>query len=657
MTGVWRRLRRRPLGTLSLAWLLIVVLASLAAPLLAPSGPGTQDLSHVFSGPSSHHWLGTGVLGQDVLVRLLYGGRVTLVGVLVSDALYTGLGVLMGLAAGYLGGFVEKAVLRLAEIVYSVPLIVVLLVVLAIFPGNELVAMVGLGLIGSPGLARVVRAQARGLRGEPYVQAAKLAGMGRWAIMRRHILPHVLGTVIVQVSLFSAAAVLLETGLGFLGVGATGATWGGLVSEASQNIGTQSWLLVPSGFLIVSFVLALGLAGDALRDGTTERLGGQETPVPCRPGRLTFRSAPPPVAIVGPDDRSGALLSVRDLTVAFPRDGMETVVVTEVDLDVMPGEAVGIVGESGCGKTVTARAVLGLLQGGGRATAGTIVFEGSDLLQVGSAEIRRVRGGRIGWVSQEPLASLNPSFTVGSQIVEAVRAHRPLARRNDQDQVLDLLRRVHLPRPEDVAGLYPHQLSGGMAQRVAVAAALAGDPVLLIADEPTTSLDVTVQAGILDLFHELRETGMAIVLVTHDWGVLADLCQRAVVMYAGQVVERADTSDLLRRVRHPYTEALMAADPRLAAPKTFLAAIEGAVPPPADWPAGCRFQSRCRLARPDCTERPVPLLPVGPEHESRCRHVDLVGTVGAMSSPGGPTGPPATPPNVVAVGLPGTVRR
>ena len=605
------RLLHKPLGAAALTWLVIVVAASIFAPLLAPYQPEDQDLTHVLSGPSGSHWLGTGTLGRDVLSRLLYGGRVTLLGVVISCAIYLAVGVPLGLVAGYLGGWVDRLVVRLADVVYSVPVIIVLLVVVAIFPGNESAAMVVLGLLGAPGLARIVRSITQGLRHELFVRAAQVAGLRPITIMRRHVLPRVGGTVIVQLSLFGAGAVLLETGLGFLGLGSQQATWGGLIAEASQNVGTQMWLLVPSGALVITFILALGLLGDALRDVMAEKYGETRPVVTNR--RQTPRASTPTAVPANTE----ALLSVRGLTVAFERDGAEVPVVTGVDFDLMSGEALGILGESGCGKSVTARSILALLPGTGRITAGSITFEGREFVTAGRDELRAVRGGRIGFISQEPILSLDPSFTIGSQLVEAIRAHRSCSRKQARARALELLALVRLPDPRAVAGKFAHELSGGMAQRAGIAAALAADPVMLIADEPTTALDVTVQAEILDLLRELQQTGMAIILVTHDLGVVSDLCQRAVVMYAGEVVESAEVTELIRAPRHPYTVALLAANPHGATPGEPLHAIEGVVPAPAEWPRGCRFANRCPLVTVDCTTEPVPLTAMG-RVQSRC---------------------------------------
>ncbi|GAA1711712.1 dipeptide/oligopeptide/nickel ABC transporter permease/ATP-binding protein [Fodinicola feengrottensis] len=597
---------RRPLARLAAGYLVVIALASLLAPVIAPYGPDDQDLTQALSGPTPQHWLGTGVLGRDVLSRLLFGGRITLVGVLVSSLLFLAVGVPMGVLAGYFGGWIERVVLRLADLVYAVPVIIVLLVVVAIFPGNETAAMVALGLLAAPGLARIVRSVARGVREELYISAAKVSGLRAVTILRRHVLPRLTGPIVVQLSLFGAGAVLLETGLGFLGVGSAQATWGGQVSEASTNLGTQPWLLVPSGFLVISFILALGLVGDGIRDAVADRHHSGTH----RPRTSTVPSSPA-------TGKAGALLSVRGLTVAFPQYGTENTVVSGVDFDLMPAEVLGIVGESGCGKSVTVQAVLGLLRGG-RITAGSVVFEGKDLTQASRRELAAVRGARIGWVSPEPVASLDPAFAVGAQVAEVVRTHRGCSRGAARRRAVELLELVRLPDPAAVARRYPHQLSGGMAQRVGIAAALAGDPVLIIADEPTTALDVTVQAEILDL---LRDVGTAVILVTHDWGVLSDLCQRALVMYAGEIVEEATLTELVRTPRHPYTAGLLMSSPFLAVPGKPLPAIEGVVPAPADWPVGCRFQDRCRFAAVDCATGPVPLRPAN-GGLTRCLHHD-----------------------------------
>jgi peptide/nickel transport system permease protein len=316
---------------------------------------------------------------------------------------------------------------------------------------------------------------------------------------------------------------------------------------------------------------------------------------------------------------------VRGLTVAFTTGSRDIPVVQDVSFDLEPGEALGLVGESGCGKTVTARSLLGLLPAGGHVTAGSALFGGLDLAAASEREFARVRGKMIALISQDPMSGLDPSFRVGSQLAEVIRRHSPLTRGQARARAIELLGMVNLPDPEDTLSRYPHELSGGMAQRVSIALALAGNPRLLIADEPTTALDVTVQAEILALLRDLRERlAMAIILVTHDWGVLADLCDRAMVMYAGQVVEAASVQEIYASPRHPYTEALLAANPHLAPVTGTLPAIPGAVPPPSTWPAGCHFLPRCRYATKECGSRTIPITAPAPGRLTRCIHVDML---------------------------------
>lgn len=613
--NTWQRVLRRPVAVIALTWLVVIVAATLLAPWIAPQGPEEQDLSQVLTGPTGEHWLGTGELGKDVLSRLLHGGRVTLLGVLISVTVFTVVGAVSGVAAGYRGGLVDRVVLRVADIVYSVPVVIVLLVVLAIFPGNESMAMILLGLIGAPSLARVLRSVTLGLREELFVRAARTSGLTDVAIMRRHIFPRLFGPLIVQVSLFGTAAVGLQTGLGFLGLGVQTATWGTVVAEASENVGEQPWLLVPSGLLIISFTLALGLLGDAVRDASAERTASRGASS-LRAG--TKGGARPAVSA----DHADVLLSVRDLEVSVTVDGVPTPVVQDVGLEVERGEVLGIVGESGCGKTVTASAVIGLVSGGS-ITRGSVRFDGDELVGAMPAMLRGVRGQRIGWIAQDPIAGLDPSFTIMSQLVDAIRAHGGIARREARTRAHELLARVRLPDPEVVGASYPHHLSGGMAQRVGIAAALAGDPDLIIADEPTTALDVTVQAEILDLLRELSRQGTAVILVTHDWGVLADLCDRAVVMYAGEIVEKASVVDLVAQPSHPYTAALLRANPSHAEPGAPLPSIEGVVPAPGSWPAGCHFAERCPVVTADCRRTAVPLEYEG-DRQVRCLHTERV---------------------------------
>ncbi|HVF58776.1 MAG TPA: ABC transporter ATP-binding protein [Thermoanaerobaculia bacterium] len=320
-------------------------------------------------------------------------------------------------------------------------------------------------------------------------------------------------------------------------------------------------------------------------------------------------------------DLSQPLLRVEGLTVDFPVGGRRVAVVRDVGLAVGTREIVGLVGESGSGKSMTALALLRLVPAPGRIAAGRVLLDGEDLLGLSEARLRRVRGRRIAMVFQEPATALNPVYSIGFQIAEAVRAHRPLSRRAALDEAARLLDLVALPDPRRRLADYPHQLSGGQRQRVMIAMALASGPDLLLADEPTTALDVTVQAQILELLERLRqELGLSVLLITHDLAVVAETCERVVVMYCGEVVEEAGVQDLFARPAHPYTRALLAALPRLGAPaaRGRLPAVPGQVPDPAARPSGCAFHPRCPEVFAPCPAVEPPLYVLPGERAARC---------------------------------------
>jgi peptide/nickel transport system ATP-binding protein len=314
------------------------------------------------------------------------------------------------------------------------------------------------------------------------------------------------------------------------------------------------------------------------------------------------------------------LLAIRDLRTYFRTPAGVARSVDGVSLDVGAGETVGLVGESGCGKSVTAMSVLRLIQPPGRIEPGSrIMFEGRDLVTIPEPELRSIRGRRIAMIFQEPMSALNPVFTVGDQIAEVVRVHAQGTRRQAFDRAIAMLELMGIPSPAERARQYPHQLSGGMRQRVMIAMALVLEPALVIADEPTTALDVTIQAQILELLGDLqRRLGTSILMITHDLGVVAETAQRVVVMYAGEVVEQATVAELFARPHHPYTEGLLAAMPRLGQSRDRLAVIPGTVPPPTAWPTGCRFRDRCAYSWERCEREHPPLYDVGAGHASRC---------------------------------------
>ncbi len=614
-----KRLLRRPSARVCIGYLGLLVGIAIIAPIALP-GVAVQDagnLAEEFQGPSWHHLLGTDSVGRDVLERLLVGTRPTLLAVAEAVIVALLIGVTAGVVTGFNRGWLDEATGWLADLAFSMPGLVILLVVLAVFPQNMPAAMITLGVLMAPSPMRVVRSATLAVREELYIDAAKVAGLSKPYIIARHVLPRIVGVVIVQAALLGSLALLVQTGLAFLGVldPVPEPSWGGMVADGMNNISTDFWLIIPPGVVISLTILALGVLADAAYDSVTETWAPRTVSLAIfRPRQ---RSGSPAGERPAPD---GSLLSVQGLTVTADSAARRTAIIEGIDLSLAAGEALGIVGESGCGKTTLAMSILRVQPSGTRIESGHVWFAGRDLTSLSESELRTVRGNQIGLVSQDPTISLDPSFRIGSQLAEAVRVHRGLGRRAAREAAVALLEQVRLPNPAAVMRRYPHELSGGMAQRVAIARALAGEPRLLIADEPTTALDVTVQAEILDLLHLLREErDMAILLVTHDWGVVADICDRAVVMYAGQVIEEGDVSAIFRKPLHPYTQALMATNPyRRSKRGESLRSIPGTVPTPGRWPAGCHFAPRCQYVADACRSAPVPLVTIENGRQSRC---------------------------------------
>ncbi|MFK0132000.1 dipeptide/oligopeptide/nickel ABC transporter permease/ATP-binding protein [Streptomyces rubiginosohelvolus] len=555
--GAVRRLLRNPLGAASAAVLLLLVVAVLLAPLLAPQAPDVSSLGDAFAGPDAAHPLGMDSAGRDILSRILYGGRNTLGGALIALAVALVLGVPSGLYAGYYGGRFDSVAGWGVNLVMALPAMVVLLASRAILGPNVWVLMIVLGVLASPSFFRLVRGIVAGVRKELYVDAARVSGLSDTRIVVRHILIVVRGPVIIQVALVAGVAIGLQAGLEFLGVGSgSSATWGAMLNEAFQNIQRAPLLMLWPGLALGLTNGALVLLAGALRDVLEER-GGPDG------GRAASRTKvkPSPPAAPAETGARSPLLSVRGLTVVYGKpDGTRKQVVHGVDLDVHPGEVVGLVGESGSGKTQTAFSVLGILPEGGRIGEGSITVGGREVAGLPERAHRALRGGTVAYVPQEPMSNLDPAFTIGSQLVEPIRHVLGFSRKEASARALDLLRLVEIPDPERTMRLYPHEISGGMAQRVLIAGAMSCDPELLIADEPTTALDVLVQAEILGLLRRLQQDrGLGVLLVTHNLGVVADLCDRVAVMSEGRIVETGTAEHIVHSPEHPYTRTLLGA--------------------------------------------------------------------------------------------------
>jgi oligopeptide/dipeptide ABC transporter ATP-binding protein len=619
-TGLLRRLRRQPVTLASIGFLLLLAAVAVAAPWIAPYDPLDQDLSATFQGPSAEHLLGTNQLGQDTLSRVLYASRVALQVAFGSVFLAMLIGVPIGLLLGYRGGWYDRLGSRLIDVADALPGMLVGFAVIAILGRSMLNLIVAIGVIFCMGFARTTRAVTLAEREKLYVDAARVAGLRTPAILFRQVLPNLAGVVVVQATVLLGAAIMVEAALSFLGIGLDGQvpTWGGMLGEAAANSG-QPFMAFPPGLAIILTVLSFNLLGDGLNDALSG--GAAPTSRSRRRKQAATRAAAHPAAEAGTAEApvvTDAVLAFRDVTVAVDQPGTSIPLVRDVSLSIGRAEVVALLGESGSGKSMLARSALGLLPTGVRFESGSVRFEGKEIGGLDERGMREVRGRGIAVVLQDPMSALSPVHTIGVQLCEPLRAHFGLSRADARARATELLDRVGVENAGSRLDDYPHQFSGGMAQRVAIAIALATEPRLLIADEATSALDVTTQSQVLDLLLDLRaEMDMSILLITHDLGVVAESCDRAAVMYAGEIVEVNDVTSLFDRPQHPYTAALLAANPSGHGHARHLPTIPGRVPMAGEWPVGCHFANRCQYAAPACTAAPVPLV-----HDVRCVRVD-----------------------------------
>jgi peptide/nickel transport system permease protein len=560
-----RRLLKNPLGLLALSVLAIIVLAAIFAPLLTSYDPNAASVTNVLQPPGAGHLLGTDGAGRDVWARLLYGARYTLTGALLATVVAAVIGITAGLVAGYYGKWFESTSSWITNMLMALPGIVVLLAARAVLGPSLWIIMVIFGILLAPAFYRLVVAAVSGVRHELFVDAARVSGVSDSRIIARHILTVVRAPVIIQASIVAGIAIAIQAGLDFLGLGDSSVpTWGNMLNDGFTNMYRDPQLVVWPALAIAVTCIALTLFANALRDelehSTRPRRRRASVPAAAASALRADPSLPESTIVHDEPDSPGpaTLLRVEGLAVGYPQaDGSITRVVNDVSLDIRRGEVHGLIGESGSGKTQTAWSVLRLLPPGGEMLAGSILLDGEDLTRASNATMREVRGGRIAYIPQEPMSNLDPSFTVGGQLTEPMRVKLGLSKIEAKAKALELLRRVHIPDPVRTFASYPHELSGGMAQRVLIAGAVSCDPGLIIADEPTTALDVTVQAEILDLLRELQqELGMAVLIVTHNFGVVADLCDRVSVMQNGRIVETGPARSIFADPRHPYTRSL-----------------------------------------------------------------------------------------------------
>ncbi|WP_024796902.1 dipeptide/oligopeptide/nickel ABC transporter permease/ATP-binding protein [Tomitella biformata] len=629
--GRWGKVRHRvlrdPVAVAALAFLLIIVVCAIFPGVIAPMDPLATNLPNALQGPSGEHLLGTDHLGRDVLSRLIFASRIAVLASLEAAGIAMLIGIPVGLVIGFVGGWLDNIVMRIVDGFTALPgLIVAIAVIAALGPGIHN-AMFAVGLVFSTTFVRVTRGEVLTARRQQYVEAAEVIGSKTPSILVRHILPNIVGPIAVQLSLTLAAALLVEAALSFLGLSAQppDASWGVMVSEAGTLIGRDPFLIFPPGIAIGLTVLSLNVLADTVLGALRDE--------PIHKRRKKIQPAAPVAIEVTARDREAApaptlptptlevpTFEIRGLDVAVERDGRTVPVLEDVSLHVQPGETLGLVGESGSGKTMTALAAMGLLPGTAHITAGSVHLDGKPISGLATAELNKFRGREMAMIFQEPSSALDPAFTVGNQIIEVLRHHLGLDKKTAVEKAEHLLERVGIRDPKARMRSYPHELSGGMAQRVMIALAISCDPKLLIADEPTTALDVTLKVQIADLLADIqRERGMSMIFVTHELGMVAEVADRVAVMYAGQVVEEQPIDELMGNPRHPYTAALLASSAQGMPRGQELSIIRGTVPSPGQRPTGCYFAPRCDFATAEC-ESGVPAITGTAEHSVRCLH-------------------------------------
>jgi ABC-type dipeptide/oligopeptide/nickel transport system ATPase component/ABC-type dipeptide/oligopeptide/nickel transport system permease subunit len=579
---VMRRLFKNPLGIASIVILGTIALLAIFAPVIAPFEENFANISKTLAAPDSTNILGTDSAGRDNWSRLLFGAQLTLLSALLCAGVAIAIGLPAGLIAGYYAGKFEAVSNWVVSILMSLPGLIVLLTIRAAFGPSVWISMIAFGILISPSYFRLTRAAVQSVRNELYVDAARVSGLSDLSIVARHIFSVVRAPIIIQTAAIAGVAIAIQSGLEFLGLGdPTKATWGVMLSEGFKNVYMTPTLLLWPALAMALTIGGLVLLGnairDALEDGEKIKHRKKRTPASAKAAAMATATgaerttAEPAKArqsrkAVAAVERGTEhhLVKVTNLGVGYPQaDGSIKKVVDDVSFHVDRGEILGIVGESGSGKSQTAFSILGLLPDNARIVAGSIQFDGNytvapDEDRVNQERLSKLRGKRISYIPQEPMSNLDPAFTIGYQLVTPMVRVLGISKAEARTRALKLLTDVGIVNPERTFNAYPHEVSGGMAQRVLIAGAISCEPDLVIADEPTTALDVTVQADVLDLLRELQQRlNIGVILVTHNFGVVADLCDRVAVMQNGRLVEEGTVREILRNPKEQYTQTLL----------------------------------------------------------------------------------------------------
>ncbi|MFF1278167.1 dipeptide/oligopeptide/nickel ABC transporter permease/ATP-binding protein [Streptomyces marokkonensis] len=629
--GQWFGVLRSPLGCCAAGLLLAVLLLAAFGPLLWSGRAAAIDTGRLLQGPSGQHWMGTDNLGRDVFFRVLVATRLSVALALLATVLGVATGLVLGVAPALLGRRAGRAVTAVVNIAVAFPGLLLALFFAVVFGVGTQGAVLAIGFATAPGFARLTQTLVASVSERDFVCAARVAGVGRVRVLTRHVLPNIAEPLIVNATIGAGSALLAFSGLSFLGLGvqAPSYDWGRLLGEGLTGIYTHPAAALAPGAAVVIAGLAFNLTGEAVAKavGIPTAHGIR---LPSSVGKAAAGKAPvEPKAAAGPG--TDPVLSVEGLRVSFPGPHGPVTPVRGVGLSVGRGESVGVVGESGSGKSLTALAVSRLVEHPGTVDADRLEFLGTSLLdgEKETAATRQLLGTSLAMVFQDPMTSFNPTMRIGRQLSEVAEQHLGMNRRRAWARAVERLREVRIPAAERRAAQYPHEFSGGMRQRAMIALGLMGRPALIIADEPTTALDVTVQRQVLRVLERVRTAdGVALLLISHDINVVAQICERVLVMYAGRVVEELPSDRLLTAARHPYTRALIATVPHMESDLDRpLPVIPGRPVSPGQVPSGCAFAPRCPAARDRCHTDDPRLRVSEPGHRIACWYPHTGATV------------------------------
>ena len=614
--------KRMILPSLFLAALIII---PFAAPLITADDPVKIAVRYRLAAPDLEHWLGRDEFGRDRLARVLYGGQVSLTVAFVATTIACIIGTLFGLVGAYFRGPSEFVTSRLSDIVLCFPPILLALLVVTLFGPGSVTLVAVLSVLYFPTFARITFSEALRVTSLDFVEASRALGTPSYRIVLGTVLPNIAGPLSVQYSLTAAAAITIESGLSFLGLGVVppAPSWGQMIRGARQFMNQDPLgIMIPCAALVLT-IYAINFFCDRLRD-TLDPKGASSSSMDEVSKPKSRADAP---TIKDPD----VVAVINNLRLETAHFGTPAVI-EDVSLTLRANQCTALVGESGSGKSLSSLALMGLLPGAIRQVGGTLQLrrKSDEVVDLGFLDARTledIRGNDIAMIFQEPMTSLNPIHKISDQMIEAITAHRPMSKSDARAHAIALLKRVGMNDAERRIDSYPDQMSGGMRQRVMIGMALSCEPRLLIADEPTTALDVTIQAEIIELLQTLRQNqgnGLSLLFISHNLGVVADIADRVAVMYSGLIVEEGPAAQILRDPHHPYTRALIESMPSSheelnSARGDRLPAISGTPPLPSARPSGCTFRDRCPIALPACADiRPALYPSADGERAVRC---------------------------------------